>query len=254
MLYGSLHSSICHRLHWTERIARRALIPVKQEFAARDAAAYQIGEAARYVRVAPATLRSWVYGRPYPKAGGIGRFQPLIRVADAKRRLLSFNNLIEAHMLRALRTTHGAELKAIRSAITYAQRELGIDRLLLSRELLTDKRSVFLERYGELINLSHSGQLAMRVMLDAYLERVEWDVVGPRRLFPFVRPELDGGPKHIAIDPLIGFGRPIVKRRGISTQVIVERIDAGETVAAVAADYELNEHEVEEAVVYERAA
>jgi len=223
--------------------------------AAREAAAYPLGEAARYVRVAPATLRSWVYGRPYPTARGIGRFQPLIRAADPKRRLLSFNNLVEAHVLRALRTTHSTQLKAIRSAINYAERDLGIERLLLSRQLLTDRQSVFLERYGELINLSHSGQLAMRMMLEAYLERVDWDEHGlPRRLYPFVRGESDGGPKHIAIDTAVGFGRPIVKRRGVSTRVIVDRIDAGEAVDDIAADYGLAPAEVEEAVVYERAA
>jgi uncharacterized protein (DUF433 family) len=222
---------------------------------ARDTAAYPLAEAARYVRVAPATLRSWVRGRTYPTTHGVGRFQPLIRAADSKRGLLSFNNLVECHVLRALRTTHGAELKAIRKAINYAEGALGIDRLLLRRELLTDRRSLFLEHYGQLINLSNSGQLAMRVILEAYLERVDRDDAGlPRRLFPFTRGEIDGGPMYIAIDPTLGFGRPVMRSRGVSTRVIVERIDAGESVADVAADYELAEDEVKEAVVYERAA
>jgi uncharacterized protein (DUF433 family) len=169
--------------------------------------------------------------------------------------LLSFNNLIEAHVLRALRTTHGAELRAIRSAIAYAEGELGINRLLLSRELLTDRRNVFLDRYGELINLSQSGQLAMRVMLEAHLERVDRDSRRvPVRFFPFVRLEMDSGSKHIAIDPAIGFGRPIIRSRGISTRVIVQRIDAGETPRELATDYGIGIDEIEEAVVYERAA
>lgn len=228
---------------------------LKSAIAARDIAAYPLGEAARYVRVAPATLRSWVFGRPYPTSKGVGHFRPIIRVADPSRRLLSFNNLVEAHVLRALRTTHGAELKAIRSAVGYAERELGIERLLLSGELMTDRRSVFLDRYGQLINLSHSGQLAMRVMLEAHLERVDRDDARlPRRLYPFVRLDFDGGPKHIAIDPVVGFGRPIVRSRGVSTRAIVDRIDAGETPREVATDYGLKIDEVEEAVVYERAA
>ena len=60
--------------------------------------------------------------------------------------------------------------------------------------------------------------------------------------------------KPIAIDPQIAFGRPIVARRGVSTQAIADRIDAGETVEELASDYGLARAEIEEAVLYERAA
>ena len=43
-------------------------------------------------------------------------------------------------------------------------------------------------------------------------------------------------------------------RAGVSTGVIAERIDAGESVADLADDYGLTTEEVEQAVVYERAA
>ena len=60
--------------------------------------------------------------------------------------------------------------------------------------------------------------------------------------------------KPIAIDPSIAFGRPVVLRAGVSTGTIAERIDAGETVADFAEDYDLKPEEIEDAVVYERAA
>ena len=42
---------------------------------ARDNPAYSIAEAARYARVAPGTLRTWVNGRSYTtRAGGDGSF------------------------------------------------------------------------------------------------------------------------------------------------------------------------------------
>jgi len=56
------------------------------------------------------------------------------------------------------------------------------------------------------------------------------------------------------IDPQISFGRPVVSKAFISTRSIVDRIDAGETVEAVARDYNLTREAVEEAVVYERVA
>lgn len=220
-----------------------------------ERAAYPYAEVSTYVKVAPATLRSWVAGRNYPTTSGARRFSPLISAADPKKKLLSFNNLVEAHVLRALRSTHGTSISAIRTALRYAEAELGIERLLLSRELCTDKRDLFLDRYGELINLSRSGQFAMRAVLQQHLERIEWDsAIYPVRLYPFVPGEKPQTSRLIAIDPEIGFGRPVVRARGVSTRVIVERIDAGEELADVAADYDLDISAVEEAVLYERAA
>jgi uncharacterized protein (DUF433 family) len=179
----------------------------------------------------------------------------LIEPADSQRRILSFNNLVEAHVLRALRTDHGLELKAVRSAIAFAQQQLGIERLLLDKRLMSDGKNVLLEKYGELLNLSKSGQIAMCVVFEAHLRRVEWDGSAlARRLYPFVRQDVNAGPKHIAIDPSVGFGRPIIRSCGVSTRVIVDRIDAGESVEDLAADYGLKVDEVEEAAVYERAA
>jgi hypothetical protein len=119
----------------------------------RDTAAYTLAEAARYLRLPAATLRSWVLGREYPTAQGGGAFPPLIRPASKRPPLLSFPNLIEAHVLRSLRTEHGMPVKALRSALAYAEKTLGIDRLLLRPELRATAGKVFLDRYGELIDL-----------------------------------------------------------------------------------------------------
>src|SRR5438270_8943040 len=156
----------------------------------RDRAAYTLAEAARYMKVADATLRSWVVGRGYPKADGIGRFKPLIHPPVVKPPTLSFWNLIEAHVLRSLRAEHRVSIKAVREALKYAERTLNIERLLLRKELRTDAGQVFLDRYGELINLSASGQMAMRILFVEHLKRVEWDEWQfPIRLYPFLSAE-----------------------------------------------------------------
>lgn len=220
----------------------------------RDQPAYGLAEATRYLKLPPATLRAWTLGRPYPTARGEGQFRPLIRPASNRPPLLSFSNLIEAHVLRALRTEHGVSVKAVREAARFAERQLNIDRLLLSPELRAEAGRIFLDRYGELINLSASGQLAMRQVLNAHLKRVMWEGRFPIRLHPFVVGEGIEAGMPIAIDPRIAFGRPVVASRAVSTAAIVDRIDAGESVADVAADYELSQEEVEHAVLYERAA
>jgi uncharacterized protein (DUF433 family) len=221
----------------------------------RDVAAYLLAEAARYLRLPAATLRSWVLGRIYPRAEGRAEFPPLIRPASRRPPLLSFSNLIEAHVLRSLRTEHGVSVKALRSALDYAENALGINRLLLRPELHAEAGRVFLDRYGELIELSASGQLAMRLLFEEHLKRVEWDRSKfPLRLYPFVSAMAPSEERPIVIDPSIAFGRPVVLRRGISTSAIAERIDAGETVDDIAADYDLGPSEIEQAALYERAA
>ena len=220
----------------------------------RDQPAYGLAEAARYLKLPAATLRAWTFGRQYPTAQGKGRFRPLIQPASRRPPLLSFSNLIEAHVLRALRTEHGVSVKALREAVTFAEQKLNIDRLLLRPELRADAGRMFLDRYGELINLSASGQLAMRQVLEAHLKRVAWKDRSPVRLHPFILGDVADAEMSIAIDPTISFGRPVVVSRGISTAAIVDRIDAGEPIAAIAADYNLSEEDTEHAVLYERAA
>jgi uncharacterized protein (DUF433 family) len=169
--------------------------------------------------------------------------------------LLSFANLVEAHVLRSLRSEHGVSVKALRKALAYAEKALGIERLLLRPELCAEAGRLFLDRYGELIELSASGQLAMRRLLEEHLKQVEWDASKfPVRLYPFVFADEPNEEHSIVIDPRIAFGRPVLLRRGVSTSAIAERIDAGETVEDLAADYDLDSSEIEQAALYERAA
>jgi uncharacterized protein (DUF433 family) len=221
----------------------------------RDRPAYTLNEAARYLKVAPATLRSWLVGRGYPKVSGEGRFHPLIHPPVKQPPTLSFWNLVEAHVLRAMRTEHGVPMDALRKALAYAQKTLRIERLLLNRALYTEGGRVLLDRYGQLIDLSASGQIALRRVFEEHLKRVEWDDWKfPVRLYPFPSNDAIAPNRPIAIDPQIAFGRPIVARKGISTCSIADRIDAGESPKDLAADYDLSVTEIEDAILYERAA
>ena len=220
----------------------------------RDAPAYSFPEGARYLGIPPATLRYWVLGRSYRQGQVSIVSEPLIRAPAGFDGSLSFNNLVEAHVLRALRTHHEVRMVAVRSALTYAEGGLGISRLLLSDELRASGRNIFLDRIGQLINLSRSGQLALRRLLADSLRRVDRDDHAlPIRLYPFL-PGRPSEERVIVIDPQISFGRPTVTGSGISTGALVDRIDAGEAVEALADDYGLAVGQIEQAVLYERAA
>lgn len=216
---------------------------------------YSITEAARYLRLPKSTLRSWILGREYPFKDTSVFSEPLITPPGISTRVLSFEDLIQAHILKALRRVHRIPMKKLRNALALAEEEFGVRNLLLSDDLRTSAGELFLDRYGELINLSRSGQLAIKQILGAHLQRVEYDDrKSPLRFFPFLSSETIDERKVIVIDPKISFGKPIVAKKSISTAVIVLRIDAGESVSDLASDYDLDDRDIEDAILYERAA
>lgn len=148
-----------------------------------------------------------------------------------------------------------SRIRAVRAALDYAEKELGIEHVLLSDGLLTGAGQVFLEHYGELISLSRSGQLAIRRVLEAYLRRVDRDRRKiPLRLYPFIAGGSEAGPRSVVIDPSVSFGRPIVAGSGILTAVLVGRIDAGETIEHLARDYGISADKISDAILFEKAA
>ena len=216
----------------------------------RDIAAYTVAEAARYVRIPPQTLRAWVAGQSYTRRSGRPPFQPLITAPEDTPPRLSFNNLIEAYTLRALRTKHKVSIEAAREAMDVAERACHAQRLFLCPELRTGAGELFLEKYGELVKLTKAGQSAMKHILKDHLTRIELDALRlPARLYP-----ADTATTLIMIDPRVAFGRPIIARRGISTAAIVDRVNADESEEEIARDYGLTATEVKEALVYEQAA
>lgn len=124
----------------------------------RDAPAYSFHEASRYLGIPQGTLRHWVLGRSRRPTES----RPLIRAPSRADNKVSFNNLVEAHMLRALRAGSAVRMAAVRSAVSYAEDALGTDRLLLCDELRTAGQDIVLDRLASLTTLSLSGQLAMR--------------------------------------------------------------------------------------------
>jgi uncharacterized protein (DUF433 family) len=107
-----------------------------------------------------------------------------------------------------------------------------------------------LERYGSLINLNRAGQLGIKAVLEGLLTRIEWDRNLPCRFFPPLSNR--GDARTVRIDPTIRFGRPTIARLRVSTEVVVDRINAGESVESVAEDYSATRDEIIDALAYER--
>jgi uncharacterized protein (DUF433 family) len=210
-------------------------------------------EAAHYLRIPPTTIRCWIAGRYYPSKAGQQFSGPIIHLHDQGTRQLSFMNLVEVHVLDAIRRKHDIPLEKVRIAVRYLSKQFPSKHPLADQEFETDGLDLFVKKFSQLINISQAGQLAMQEVLQAHLQRVERDLKGlPVRLYPFTRKrdvqELQEEPKAVVIDPQISFGRPVLAGTGIPTAVIAERYKAGESVDDLADDYGRKRLEIEEAI------
>jgi uncharacterized protein (DUF433 family) len=217
----------------------------------REIPAYTITEAARYLNIPLATLRSWVKGRFYPIGDGTKRkfFRPAI-VLDQARPQLSFINLIEAHVLDGMRRDESIPFYKIRIALEYLQDQYSSPHPLADNWFLTDGFDLFIEDLNDVINVSRRGQLEM--IVKNYLRRIDRDVKGvPVRLYPYVKTRPPEAPPLVVIDPLISFGKPVLVGTGIPTSILAERFYAGDSMDVLAKDYGRERSEIEEAVQYE---
>lgn len=214
----------------------------------REMPAYRVAEVAHYLRMPKATVRAWAVGQ--------GKFDPVLTLEPREGvPLLSFVNLIEVHVLDALRREHDIPLRKARRVLRLLSRLFpDSPHPLADHDLLIDGGEVFVVHLGSLVSASHEGQIAIRELLEAHLRRVERDPMGrASRLYPFTRKRADrqsllAEPKFVMIDPEIQFGRPVLTGTGIPTLVIADRYKAGESISDLARDYNRPEEEIEEVI------
>ena len=194
----------------------------------RELPMYGIGEAAVYLGVPRSTLATWVRGQ---RVHGKTRMHGLLKV-DRATGLLSFNNLAEAYVLASLTRRFELPLQRVRSALRF----VGGERPLLTTPFQTDGRGIFVEQFGNLVDVAHGGQAAIREVVERSLQRVDVDEKQlPLRLYPWRREPTE--PRIIALDPCRAFGKPTVVGSAVQSETIIDRHRAGDSVAQLAADY-----------------
>jgi len=214
---------------------------------------YTITDTARYLHLPLTTLKTWVNGRSYPTQKGHQDFLPLIQRPNPNIPQLSFTNLVEAHVLRVIRTVHNIPLDKVRLALDYINDQFKTEHPLVQKQFSTDGVDLFIEQVEELINASRSGQLAMKQVLNNLLNRIEWDEKNiAARLFPTI--EINGknfSDKALMIDPNISFGKPTITGTGIPTKIVIELYDTGDSIEDIAADYNCLPWQIEKAILFE---
>ena len=217
----------------------------------RDVPTYRVSEAARYLSLPVSTLRAWTFGQK----SGTRSFHRVIEPADRRAGLLSFRNLVEAHVLSSLRVHHRIPLPRIRHDVAVLAQLTGKKRPLSDLPLMTDGADLFIRAFGRGILNVRREQFAIEEVVSAYLQRIESDNLGAISLYPFTRKRdaieakaLMADPRIVVIDPRISFGRPVLAKSNIRTAVIAQRYLAGESVVSLAADYGRSALEIEEAI------
>ena len=232
----------------------------------RELPAYTLDLAARFLLLPKSTLKAWVFGATWKEQGErLRTFEPLIDPPNREEHVLSFVNLVEAHVLKAVRRRHLVHMIKVRSAIENLKQRYGTPHPLADIDLLAGGRDLFLEEHGTLLNLSLGEQVSMD-FLAAYLSRIERDFGRPNtpflapaiKLFPFVVKPIKIGTKIIeqdskiiAIDPYVSFGRPIIDGTGIPTEEIAERFWAGDSISDLIEDFGRTQEQIEYALRYE---
>jgi len=210
---------------------------------------YSFVEAAGLLRVPVSTLRSWTMGQDYRVRGGTRRFHPPIPLR-ADQRLLTFYNLVEAFVLATMRRDFNVELPVVRASVEFVRDKLKVSRPLLMEDFYTDGVSLLVDKWGKLVDASKQGQLAMREVVAASLQRIDRDKHGlAARLYPW-RQSVDEA-RVIELDPRRALGKAVVAGTGISIDILRSRHRAGDSVKRLAKDYAVDERKVAAVVAWD---
>jgi uncharacterized protein (DUF433 family) len=205
---------------------------------------YGLSEAARYLRVPLNTLRYWVRGA--------GSVPPLVKLARSEPSRLSFMNLLECHMLSSMRAIYEVKIPRVRKALVNLAKFVEHKHFLVEQAFQTDRRDLFIEYLGSIVNLSKDQQILIPGVMEFYLERIERDPKGLFKFYPFVMERTQNEPKLILINPAVGFGKPVIAGTGISTAVVASRFNARESIDDLATEYGVKPRQIEEAIRWEQ--
>jgi uncharacterized protein (DUF433 family) len=196
-------------------------------------------------------VRAWALGQRWITESGIHRYvKPVIKIADPREHRLSFQNLVELHVLSAITHRHKVRLPKVRAALEFLKREFQSEHPLAEFEFQTDGYRLFVEHWGKLLNLNQGGQLVLGDVLKEYLARVEWEGGQLRRLYPFLTRTAVPA-KTVVIDPRVQFGRPCLVGRRVTTDVLFDRWLAGEPLESLMNDFGVTPDDLDGAFRYE---
>jgi uncharacterized protein (DUF433 family) len=215
---------------------------------------YTVPEAARLSRVSVGRIRRWLRGYKFRTKKKEHHSPPLWhgQLEPIDRSLaLGFLDLIEIRFVDAFLKA-GVSWTILRKAHERGMELFKTSHPFCTQRFKTDGREIFAELHKEtgessLIEIVHSQHVFVQIV-SSFLKELEfsgsdvllrWRPTTSRRL--------------IILDPTRNFGRPIVAKHGVPTEILFRASKACGSVMEISRWYEVPEVEIEDAVEFEQS-
>jgi uncharacterized protein (DUF433 family) len=206
-------------------------------------AIFTLREIAGYLGIPKSTVQWWAR----PPDGK----KPLITCfpRHGRQATVPFIGFAEAYVLSAFRRA-GVPLQRIRPAVEKLSSTIGIDHALASKRLYTDGAEVLYDYAvrddGELLELVvvRTQQHQFSEVVREYLKRIHYASDGWASSVHLPT----YGTAEVIVDPKIAFGLPLVAHGGARVEDLVDRFQAGDSVAEIADDFGVPAEEVEDVI------
>lgn len=214
---------------------------------------YTVPEAARLTRVSMGRIRRWMRGYKFrtkirehhSKALWHGQLEPI-----GHSLALGFLDLIEIRFVDAFRKA-GVCWTMIRKAHEKGVEIFKTDHPFCTQGFFTDGREIFVELHRETGERSLmeivSSQHVFAQIIRPFFKELEFDA--SHNLISW-KPTTSRG--LVVLDPTRNFGRPIVTKHGVPTEVLDRAAKACHSVEEVARWYEVPKAEIEDAIEFEQ--
>lgn len=206
---------------------------------------YSYADADRLAGLSQGTARRWLGGYSYTSSAGQRRRRPPVIQREPEVSGVSFAELIELVAVREFRDL-GFSLPALRRLIDTC-REVFMEPYPLSAlSFKTGGRDIFVDKHGVLHDvLRQRGQLAWKEVLDPFLARLDYRDGYACRWWPL------GRSRPIVVDPEYGYGLPVIQDSGVRTELVRERMEAGDSIQQIADDFNEDPARIEAAIQFE---
>jgi uncharacterized protein (DUF433 family) len=214
---------------------------------------YTVPEAARLTRVSVGRIRRWLRGYKFRTRKGEQHFSPALWHGQLKAidhsHALGFLDLIEIRFVDAF-LKKGVSWGIIREAHVRGAKLFNTNHPFCTNKFFTCGREIFVEIHREtkepsLLDIAHDQHVFAQIVRP-FLQELEFDENDQLlRWKPTTKRGL------VVLDPTRNFGRPIVTRHGVPTEVLARAAKACDSVEEVAQWYEVPKSEIEDAMEFE---
>lgn len=232
------------------------IIPAKQSNEFRDQynnPTYFAAEVARLVNISTWRVHRWLKGYEYDYESRRRRQKPVIQRAWQDKNYphyASFFDLVELLFVKRF-LDYGLSLQKLRKAFDEAKDILGTEHFT-HQSFFTDGKNICLKvkkKGAAILELLSGGQWVISDIITQLAHQIDFDKSTELaiRWFPLE------GSRLIVLDPLVSFGRPIIAKKGITTENVYDLFIAeGEEIQPVCNWMNLTSKEIEATIKFEK--